>query len=443
MGRIPSKMLNMKIRPARSLSGAIALPGDKSISHRAAMIAAMANGETTIDNFATSADCASTLSCLAELGVKVERNQNRVVIQGVGKQGFTAPATPLDCGNSGTTMRLLAGILASQNFESTLTGDESLLARPMRRIIGPLGEMGAVTTSNEGKPPLTIVGHNPLRAIDYTPPVASAQVKSCVLLAGLNADGVTSVTEPVQTRDHTERMLGWFGVDVEPRRTENGRRMTVAGGASLTARDVAIPADISSAAFLMTGAACLPGSDITLRGIGINPSRRGFLDVLRDLGANIEVSDETEQCREPIATLRIRGGLGKKQFLSAPILRGDIIANLIDEIPVLAVFGTQLSAGIVFRDADELRAKETDRIAATAENLRRMGAVVAEFPDGLAVGPAILKGASIDSFGDHRIAMAFAIAALFAEGETEIAGAECADVSFPGFFAALDVARVD
>lgn len=436
-------MLNMKIRQARSLRGPIALPGDKSISHRAALIAAMASGETTIDNFATSADCCSTLSCLAALGVQVRRDENRVVIKGVGKHGFTVPASLLDCGNSGTTMRLLAGILAGQNFESTLTGDESLLARPMRRIITPLAEMGAVITSNEGKPPLTIAGKNPLRAIDHTLPVASAQVKSCVLLAGLNADGSTRVIEPVETRDHTERMLRWFGVDVEPRRTENGRCMAVAGTASLTARGVSVPADISSAAFFMAGAACLAGSDITLTGVGINRSRRGVLDVLRDMGANIEISGEIEQCREPVATLRVRGGLGKKQFLSPPILRGDIIANLIDEIPVLAVFGTQLSAGIVFRDADELRAKETDRIAATAENLRRMGADVTEFPDGLAVGPAKLQGASIDPFGDHRIAMAFAIAGLMAEGETEIAGAECADVSFPGFFETLEIARVE
>ncbi|HVF48060.1 MAG TPA: 3-phosphoshikimate 1-carboxyvinyltransferase [Pyrinomonadaceae bacterium] len=433
----------MKIRPARSLHGAIALPGDKSISHRVAMIAAMANGDTTIDNFATSADCTSTLSCLAALGVPLRRGENRVVVHGVGKRGFTAPAAPLDCGNSGTTMRLLAGILAGQSFESTLTGDESLLARPMRRIIGPLGEMGAITTSNEGKPPLTITGQNPLRSIDYTLPVASAQVKSCVLLAGLNADGETRVIEPTETRDHTERMLRWFGVNVRTRRTENGRRVTVAGTASLTARDVAVPADISSAAFFMAGAACLPGSDITMPGVGINPSRRGVLDVLRDLGANIEVSGAAEQCGEPVATLRIRGGLRKKQFLSPPILRGDIIANLIDEIPVLAVLGTQLSAGLVFRDAEELRFKETDRIAATAENLRRMGAEVTEFPDGLAVGPADLRGASIDSFGDHRIAMAFAMAGLLADGETEMTGADCADVSFPGFFEALELVRIE
>lgn len=430
-------MLNMKIRPAKTINGTVELPGDKSISHRAAMLAAMAVGETRIDNFATSADCASTLTCLAALGVGIRREGGTIIIKGVGKTGFLRPNTALNCGNSGTTMRLLAGILAGQNFESTMTGDESLQKRPMKRIIQPLGEMGVIITSNEGKAPLTVSGKNKVSAIDYSPPVASAQIKSCVLLAGLNSNGVTTVLESVQTRDHTERMLRWFGVDVGAEVIENGTRLSVDGGASLTARDISIPSDISSAAFFMVAAACLKDSDITLPNVGINPSRRAVLDVLRDLGAHIEIEVVVEMCNEPVASLRIRGGQGMGKATESPVLRGKIIANLIDEIPILAVFATQVESGLEIRDAAELRVKESDRIAAIVENLRKMGAEVTEFPDGFHVGRSDLKGAAIDSFGDHRIAMAFAIAGLLADGETEITGADCADVSFPGFFQSL------
>ena len=430
-------MLNMKISAAKSLRGTIQLPGDKSISHRAAMIAAMAIGETRIDNFATSADCASTLSCLASLGVSILRENSTVKIKGVGKSGFAKPANALDSGNSGTTMRLLAGILAGQKFESTMIGDESLQARPMKRVIKPLGEMGVIITSNEGSAPLTISGKNPVTAINYSPPVASAQIKSCILLAGLNSDGKTSVLESVQTRDHTERMLRWFGVDVATDAAENGTSISVNGDALLTARDITIPSDISSAAFFMVAAACLQGSDITLPNVGFNPSRRAIFDVLLDLGADIQILEVNERCNEPVATLRIRGGIRSMQPNATPILRGRIIANLIDEIPILAVFGTQIDSGLEIRDAAELRVKESDRIAAIVENLQRMGANVTEFPDGFRVARSDLKGAAIDAFRDHRIAMAFAIAGLLADGETEIAGAECADVSFPGFFETL------
>ena len=401
------------------------------------MIAAMAIGETRIDNFATSADCASTLSCLASLGVSILRENSTVKIKGVGKSGFAKPANALDSGNSGTTMRLLAGILAGQKFESTMIGDESLQARPMKRVIKPLGEMGVIITSNEGSAPLTISGKNPVTAINYSPPVASAQIKSCILLAGLNSDGKTSVLESVQTRDHTERMLRWFGVDVATDAAENGTSISVNGDALLTARDITIPSDISSAAFFMVAAACLQGSDITLPNVGFNPSRRAIFDVLLDLGADIQILEVNERCNEPVATLRIRGGIRSMQPNATPILRGRIIANLIDEIPILAVFGTQIDSGLEIRDAAELRVKESDRIAAIVENLQRMGANVTEFPDGFRVARSDLKGAAIDAFRDHRIAMAFAIAGLLADGETEIAGAECADVSFPGFFETL------
>lgn len=395
------------------------------------MFAAIADGTTVIENFATSVDCASTLECLTALGVRSKRLGNRVTVEGVGKTGLRSSDGPLDCGNSGTTMRLIAGILAGQELESVLTGDESLQSRPMKRIIGPLGLMGTIIHSHEGKAPLTIVGKNPLTAIEYQPPVASAQIKSCVLLAGLNASGMTTVIEPVQTRDHTERMLRWFGVDV----ILSGSRISVSGDSRLTARDLIVPSDISSAAFFMVAAACLPGSDLTMPNVGLNPSRRAVLDVMQILGANIEITDSVENCNEPVATIRVTGGITNDG--SPNVLRGEIIANLIDEVPILAVLGTQLDGGIEIRDAAELRVKESDRISAVVDNLKRMGANVTEFPDGLRVERSDLKGAEIDSRHDHRIAMAFAIAALFADGETTINGASAADVSFPGFFETL------
>ena len=401
------------------------------------MIAALAEGETRIENFAESADCASTLACIENLGVEIRRDAGTIVVKGVGKSGLTKPPKPLDCGNSGTTMRLLSGILAGQNFESVLVGDESLQKRPMKRVIEPLAKMGAVIYSDEGKSPLTIAGKRPLVAIEYQPPVASAQIKSCVLLAGLYADGKTSIIEPVQTRDHTERMLRWFGVDVESVEVETGMRISVFGDAALTARDLVVPSDISSAAFFMVAAGCLGGSDITMPNVGLNPSRRAIFDVLQTLGASVEILESNEKCNEPVAAIRVRGGLAQAETLPPPVLRGSIIANLIDEIPILAILGTQLCGGLEIRDAAELRVKESDRIAAVVENLTRMGANVSEFPDGFRVETSKLKGTVIDSFGDHRIAMAFAIAGIIASGETEITGAECADISFPGFFETL------
>jgi 3-phosphoshikimate 1-carboxyvinyltransferase len=439
----------MKIHPAKQLRGQIDLPGDKSISHRAGMFAALANGTTRIENFATSADCASTLACLADLGAGIERDGSTVLVTGTGLHGFTAPDKPLDCGNSGTTMRLISGILAGQAFESVLVGDESLQSRPMKRVIEPLELMGAQIESVDGKAPLRLAGRNPLKAIEYRSPVASAQIKSCVLLAGLNADRETSVIEPTLTRDHTERMLRWLGVDVRTSAFESGFRHSVSGGSELIARDLIIPADISSAAFFMVAAACLEGSEVVMPNVGLNPARRGVIDVLRRFGSQIEVRNEVEQCNEPVGEIVVMGGLRPRESTTPsaaaatpPIqggeLRGQIIADVIDEIPILAVFGTQLEGGLEVRDASELRVKESDRIAAVVENLRRMGADVEEFPDGFRVGRSYLKGAVIDSFGDHRIAMAFAVAGLFADGETTIEGAECAAVSFPDFFAVLE-----
>ena len=406
------------------------------------MISAMADGETRIDNFATSADCSSTLSCLESLGVKIARDGNTIVVSGVGKNGFATPSAALDCGNSGTTMRLLAGIMAGQNFQTVLTGDESLQKRPMKRVIEPLAKMDADIASDEGRAPLTISGRQPLTAIEYRPPVASAQIKSCVLLAGLNSDGETSIIEPVPTRDHTERMLRWFGVDVKIDKSGGCTRITVSGDATLTARDLIIPSDISSAAFFMVAAACLDGSDITLPLVGFNPSRSAIFDVLRKMGADVQIVTRDEVCNEPVATLRVSGGISFPHPTVPNLVNGDTIANLIDEIPILAVFGTQMNGGIEIRDAAELRVKESDRIAAIIENLRRMDAHVTEFDDGFKVGRSELKGAVVDSFGDHRIAMAFAVAGLLASGETEIIGARCSDISFPGFFDILaSVAR--
>jgi len=427
----------MKIQPAKNLRGTINLPGDKSISHRAVMFSAMAEGETRVENFATSADCASTLSCFEQLGVEIRRDGQTVFVKGVGKNGFQASEKPLDCGNSGTTMRLLSGILAGQNFDSVLIGDESLSSRPMKRVIEPLSLMNARIEATEMRAPLKIFGTNPLKAISFEPKVASAQVKSCVLLAGLNADGKTSVLEKTPTRDHTERMLRWFGVRVEETETGDGKLISVSGEAVLKAKDLLVPSDVSSAAFFLVAAACLKGSEIVLPNVGLNPTRRAIVEVLKDFGAKIEIYNEKEIGNEPIADLRVIGNGNLQPKVSSNVLRGKIIANLIDEIPILAVFGTQLEGGIEIREASELRVKESDRIKSVVENLRKMGAIVEEFEDGLRVEKSYLKGAIVNSFGDHRIAMAFAVAALFADGETEIIDAECAAVSFPSFFEIL------
>jgi len=425
----------MNVTPAKALKGIVNLPADKSISHRAALLAAIADGTTVIDNYAASEDCAATLRCIEDLGAKVEQDGSRVTVTGRGQQGLTEPSEPLDCGNSGTTMRLISGILAGQPFTSTLIGDDSLQSRPMRRIMEPLSQMGVAIDSTDGKAPLTIHGHRPLNPIHYDMPLSSAQVKSCVLLAGLFADGETSITEYVATRDHTERMLAWFGVHVLERQGDGGTSLTLNGPAALTARDIIVPGDVSSAAFFLVAAACLPGSDLILPNVGLNPTRRAIVDLLLGLGAHIEITDEQNNCNEPSATLRIQGGLSQPE--RTVTIDGEKTARLIDEIPILAILGTQLEHGVEVRNAAELRVKESDRIATVVENLNRMGAQVDEFDDGFRVHRSDLTGAEIDSHGDHRIAMAFGIAALLADGETTINNAECAAVSFPGFFETL------
>ncbi|MBC7931923.1 MAG: 3-phosphoshikimate 1-carboxyvinyltransferase [Rubrivivax sp.] len=438
----------MKIAPVKRLRGCVRVPGDKSVSHRAAIIAALAEGKTEITNFSTSADCASTLDCLRQLGVRIERDGSTVRVEGVGvedgQRRFQQPHHALDCGNSGTTMRLLAGVLAAQAFTSTLTGDESLSRRPMRRVIEPLERMGALLTADEGHAPLVIEGRSPLDAIEYEPAVASAQVKSCVLFAGLGAEGRTTVVERgVCTRDHTERMLEWLGAGIETSATMSGTTevysATVNGPARVGARDIAVPGDISSAAFLLIAAAMLPGSDITVEGVGLNPTRAEILSTLRDLGADVRVADSRGACNEPVGDVSVRGGVSKGRA-GVNVLSGARVAQLIDELPALAVFGTRIPGGLEIRGARELRVKESDRISTTVANLRAMGAEVEEYDDGLRVeGPTRLRGARLESFGDHRIAMAFAVAALTAEGQSFIEAAEASvAVSFPEFFALLE-----
>ena len=431
----------MKILPARRLRGTCQVPGDKSISHRAALIAALANGTSHISNFSTSQDCAATLACLRALGIAFKRQGNSIEFEGQGPRGFRQPAGPLDCGNSGTTMRLLAGILAGQDFSTILRGDDSLQLRPMKRIIEPLERMGARVLSRDDHPPLQITGSRTLTAIRYELPIPSAQVKSCVLLAGLQAEGRTEIIErDGLTRDHTERMLRWFDCPIEFDKKAGLTSCFVVGPASFPGKGVRVPGDFSAAAFFITAAVLLPKSEIEIEGVGLNPTRTQFLDTLRALGAEIDIGSKRDESNEPVGTIRasgsnLREGAEKELTLT---ISGELSAALIDELPLLAIVGSQLPSGLIIRDARELRFKETDRLAATAKNLKAMGAAVEEFEDGLRViGGARLKGARLESFGDHRIAMAFSVAALLAEGESEVTGSECVAVSFPNFFAVL------
>lgn len=417
------------IRPAKGLSGAMSPPGDKSISHRYAMLGAIADGMTKLENFSTGADCASTLGCLKALGVKLERIGNSVAIYGKGPK-LKAPSEALDCGNSGSTIRMLSGVLAGQGFTSELKGDRSLSKRPMARIIKPLEMMGAKITSADGnRPPLKISGGK-LKGIDYDLSVASAQVKTSLLFAGLYARGTTRVKEPIQTRDHGELALTAFGAHLERRM----KQVSIEGGQKLSAIEATIPGDISSAAFFLCAAGLFPDSHVTITGLLLNPTRARLLDFLVGMGLRITLSDLREERGELVGQALVQGGTLK----GARITEEDTAA-LIDEIPVLAAIAPYTTDGIEIRDARELRVKESDRIASVAKNLRAMGADVEEFDDGLRIaGKQKLHGASIDSFGDHRIAMAFSVAALRAQGETEIKGADAAVISYPEFFDVLE-----
>ena len=427
-----SKSEDRIIRPARNIYGSLRLPGDKSISHRYGMLAAFAEGTSRFTNFSTGADCASTLACMTALGATVDRPEDgSIAVTGVG--GRVKPSgSPLDCGNSGSTMRMISGLLAAQEGEFTLIGDASLSRRPMERVRNPLAEMGAEMRLTEGHAPITITGRK-LRAIDYTTPVPSAQVKTCVLLAGLQTDGSTTVREAVRTRDHSELALRAFGATL----SRDAESVTISGPQSLHAIEGVVPGDISSAAFFLCAAALFPGSSLLFDSLGLNPTRAPLLDVLAGLRAKIAVLHLEEKNAELIGSIQISTtteGLGSAE------ISGSLAAQLIDELPVLAAIAPYTRGGIRIRDAKELRVKESDRIALVARNLRAMGAVVTEYEDGLDVpGGQKLHGAAIDSGGDHRIAMAFSVAALRAEGDTLIQGAECAAISFPEFFDLLDL----
>ena len=439
-------------RPALNIMGTVRLPGDKSISHRYALLAAIADGRTTIRNFSSAVDCASTLGCLRELGAEIAVESGAVLIEGAGLAGLRAPQRMMDAGNSGSTIRMLSGILAGQHFPSTISGDESLRRRPMGRLIDPLRQMGAdVTAAEDNYAPLEFRGRplraihvtaaednyaplefrgRPLRAIHFHPPVASAQVKTAVLLAGLSAEGTTVVEEPVKTRDHTELALVEFGAQLNRSR----RSVRVEGGHPLRGGEFQVPGDISSAAFFLVAALLFPESNLLVENVGLNPTRAAVLDFLSGLGAAIRISRVESLAGEIVGDLHVSGGR-----LKGGRIGPDLVPALIDELPVLAVLGTQTEQGLSISGAQELRVKESDRIATVAENLRRMGAHVEERPDGLEIpGGQRLHGAGLDSFGDHRIAMAFAVAALMAEGETSLEGADTAQVSFPGFYDVLD-----
>lgn len=422
--------MTRRIRPAHKLLGTTQVPGDKSISHRYAMLGAIAMGKTEIRNFAGAADCRSTLDCLRRLGVALEVEGSAVTIEGQGLYGLRAPSQPLDAGNSGSTLRMLSGILAAQHFHSEIAGDDSLNRRPMRRIIDPLTQMGARIRSREGGlAPLAIEGGT-LAALEYVTPIPSAQIKSAVLLAGLYAGGCTRVRESSQTRDHTEIALREFGAQVEPGRLCFG----VHGGNQIRGMSLHVPGDISSAAFFLVAALLFPESNLTLLNVGLNPTRTAILDFLVGLGADISLTNIESQAGELVGDVHVRGG----RQLGAVVIDGSQVPALIDELPVLCVLGACTGKGVSLSGAAELRVKESDRIAVVAENLRRMGVEVKEKPDGLEVSPgARLHGAVVASHGDHRIAMAFAVAALKA-GDTAIDGADCAQVSFPGFYEALE-----
>lgn len=418
--------MRLTVQPDNTpLHGRVRVPGDKSISHRALLLGALAEGKSRISEFLPSGDCLATLACLRTLGVEVEIHEpTALTVHGRGLGGLQASRAPLNCVRSGTTMRLLAGILAGQPFESTLTGEEQLLRRPMGRIAEPLRRMGADIEAVDGHAPLTIRGRQ-LRGHDHTLRVASAQVKGALLLAGLYADGPTVVRQPGPARDHTELMLAAMGAAVEV----NGLDVTLSPPATLSPLALEVPGDVSSAAFPLAAAALVPGSEVTAESVGVNPTRTGLLDVLSAMGANLVVNGEHRQGSEPVADVTVRGS-----ELRGVEVGGDTAVRMIDEFPLLAVVASQAHGTTVVRDAAELRVKETDRIAATAAGLRALGAHVEPLPDGFIIrGPTRLQGAVVDSCGDHRLAMALAVAGLIAEGRTVVENAECITDSFPGF----------
>ena len=418
--------MNIK-KPSSPLKGELTVPGDKSISHRAVMFGAIANGTTRITNFLQGADCLSTIACFQKLGISIENTPSEILVHGKGLHGLSAPSDYLDTGNSGTTTRLIAGILAGQEFTSFLTGDASIQTRPMKRIIQPLSLMGASVESLRGNDcvPLKIQGH-PLQSISYLSPVASAQVKSCILLAGLYGNDITSVTEPFLSRNHTELMLSHFGAKISSQNTT----VSIEPEPVLYGTDISVPGDISSAAYFIAAALLVPGSELLIKHVGINPTRDGILRVCKAMGADIQLMNHSTAGGEPVADLLVR-----HSALHGTVIEGELIPALIDEIPVIAVLAAYAKGTTVIRNAEELKVKESNRLGILVEELTAMGGNVEETSDGMIIhGGAPLQGASIDSRLDHRIAMSFAIAGLAAEGTTQLLRADCVDISYPGFY---------
>lgn len=418
----------------KHLRGEITVPGDKSISHRGIMLGSLAEGDTHLHGFLEGADCLSSIACFQKMGIDIERDGSNVTIHGKGLHGLTKPSEILDAGNSGTTTRLMSGIIAGQDFSSTITGDDSLRTRPMKRVITPLSEMGASIDSHDGCLPMTVTGGH-LHGIDYISPVASAQVKSCVLFAGLYADGKTSVTEPAISRNHTELMLRGFGASVKT--DEEKHYVEVKPEPVLHGQDIIVPGDISSAAYFLVAGLICEDADILIKNVNINHTRAGILKVIEDMGGNISYIDRRTVSGEEVADINVR-----TSSLHGTTVEGDIIPTLIDELPVIAVMAAYADGTTVIRDAAELKVKESDRIATVTENLRAMGADITPTPDGFVInGGRPLHGASIHTHKDHRIAMSFAVAALNADGETVPDSEECVEISYPGFFHDLAALR--
>ena len=428
--------MNAVIKPSGKLRGEITVPGDKSISHRSVMLGSIAKGDTRISGFLTGEDCLSTIDCFKKLGIDIEVNGTDVTVHGKGLKGLSAPAETLDVGNSGTTLRLMGAVLADRPFTTRLTGESSIQKRPMGRVASPLGLMGAKITSENEKmtAPLTIEGQS-LHGIDYTLPVASAQVKSALILAGLYADGETRITEPEATRDHTEIMLNYLGADIR----KEGDTIVVRPAAELTGKDITVPGDISSAAYFIAAALISKDSEVLIKNVGVNPTRTGIITAFKAMGGNIELTNERTVCGEPVADILVRSSR-----LHGVVIKGAIIPKLIDEIPVIAAAACYASGETVIADAAELRVKESDRIKTMAAELGRMGATVIQTDDGMIIlGGIPLHGAVCESYNDHRVAMSVAVAALGAKGETQIKDCGCVDISFPGYFDALMSLRED
>ena len=422
--------MNKTIKPMKKLNGQIKIPGDKSISHRAVMFGSLAKGDTKISGFLTGDDCMSTISCFRKLGIDIDFDGENVTVHGKGLHGLTAPTETLDVGNSGTTIRLISGILSAQNFDTKLNGDASIQKRPMRRVINPLTEMGAnIESTNDGFAPLTIHGSK-LHSIEYTMPMASAQVKSSILLASLFADGTTIINEPVASRNHTEIILNYFGANIK---NENGV-ITSTPVEELYAKPINVPGDISSAAFFMVAGLIVPNSHIIIENVGINETRTGIIDALRAMGGEINILNQRESGGELVGDIEV-----KSSKLHAITLEGSIIPRMIDEIPVFAVAALCADGTTVVKDAEELKVKESNRIATMSTELGKMGVVITETEDGMIIeGNQKLKGATVDSHLDHRVAMSCAIAALVAEGETTILDSDCVAISFPNFYELLE-----